>query len=323
MFEKIISELKKVKNILILTHHNADVDGVGSALALQEGLKQKKIKSKVGAAESVSKYAQNLVKGYEILIDPGVKGYDLIFVVDTSSPEQLEPIKISEAEKILVLDHHIPGKLEKIAKSSVIDPEAKSSAEMVYELLKEMKIKITPEIAVFLISGIVTDTAHLGFADKGTFELLTELLDKSGKGYQEILHILHTPIDFSERVARLKAAKRLDSYRIGETLVVFSRVGSFEAGVARSFLKLGADIAIVACLQKGKIRISGRCRNYLTDKIHLAEIFSKINDIIDGSGGGHDAAASANGKKPQNMEKAFRKILNLIEERLGEKAKKL
>ena len=57
--------------------------------------------------------------------------------------------------------------------------------------------------------------------------------------------------------------------------------------------------------------------------MNLADIFSSVSDFIGGSAGGHDAAASANGKKPENMNKAFDKILTEIEKKLGKKSKKL
>jgi len=61
----------------------------------------------------------------------------------------------------------------------------------------------------------------------------------------------------------------------------------------------------------------------LKEKINLAQVFSGIEKTIDGSAGGHDVAASANGKKPDKMGEAFREILASIEKKLGEKAKEL
>jgi len=130
-------------------------------------------------------------------------------------------------------------------------------------------------------------------------------------------------VDVSERIAILKSMKRMNSYRIKDVLVSFTTVGSFEASVARNILKLGADIAIVGAPKKKALRISGRMNWKMKEKINLAEIFSKIEKIIDGSAGGHDVAASANGKRPENMNKAFAFILRQLEEKLGEKAKEL
>jgi nanoRNase/pAp phosphatase (c-di-AMP/oligoRNAs hydrolase) len=173
------------------------------------------------------------------------------------------------------------------------------------------------------VAGIVYDTAHLRRADKETFEFLAELLGKSDKDYQEILEMLKTETNVSERIAVLKSMKRLKSYRIGDMLLATTSVGSFEASVARHLLRMGADVAIVGAPKKKALRISGRMRWQMKEKLNLAEIFSKIEKTIEGSAGGHDVAASANGKNPKNMGRAFKEILASIEKKLGEKAKEL
>ncbi len=317
MFEKIIKELRARDNFFILTHHNADVDAIASALVLREVLEGMNKNVRVGVPESVSEAARRFLIS-DVEIDPEIKDENVI-VVDTSSREQLEPIKVSKV--FLVIDHHIPGNLE--CELSYIEPKAKSCSEIIYMLLKEMGIELNGKMATLLAGGLIYDTAHLRRADKETFKLLVEFLEKSDKTYQEILAMLHTGVDISERIAMLKSFKRMTSYRIGNVLVSFTSVGSFEASVARNILRLGADIAVVGAPKKNVIRISGRMRPVLKDKINLAEIFSKIGELIDGSAGGHDIAASANGKKPENMNKAFEFILKELEKKLGEKAKEL
>jgi len=238
--------------------------------------------------------------------------------VDCPSEEQLEPVNLSEsdAEKILV-DHHSPGKLEDLVDVTFTDPEARSTSEMVYEIAKESGWKMNEKGATALICGIVADTSHLKHARTKQFEYISELLQATEKNYSEILSILRTPVDFSEKIARVKAAKRVDAYRLGKTIVVFSKVGSFEAASARSLLRLGADVAIVACPRKDELRISGRCERKLTDRLHLAEdVFSPLKDLIDGSAGGHDAAASSNGRN-KDVEEIFEAMLDRLEKTLG------
>lgn len=315
--KQIAEVLKKEDNYLILTHHNADVDAIASALVLKGLLEKTGKKAKIGVPESVSEVARKFLTE-DVEIDPKIAG-ETIIVVDTSAPEQLEPIEITEV--FVVIDHHMAGNIK--ASFSFIEPEAKSCSELIYQLSKEMGVELTAEMATLLIGGLIYDTAHLRRADKNTFLFLVELLEKSDKDYQEILQILRTEIDISERIAVLKSMKRLKTYRIGDVLVSFTSVGSFEASVARNLLRMGADIAVVGAPKKKAVRISGRMRWHLKEKMNLAKIFAKIEQVIDGSAGGHDVAASANGRKPENMNLAFKSILRRIEDKLGEKAKEL
>ncbi len=317
MLKEIAEFLKKGNNFFVLTHHNADVDAIASALVLKGILEELGKKAKVGVPESVSEVAKKFLNE-EIEINPKI-GKETVVVVDTSAPEQLEPIEVRDVA--VVIDHHIAGNIH--SKISHIDPEAKSCSELIYQLSKELGLEIKPKMATLLIGGLIYDTAHLRRADRDTFILLAELLEKADKDYQEILQMLRTETDISERIAILKSMKRLNSYRIGDALVSFTSVGSFEASVARNLLRMGSDISIVGAPKKKGVRISGRMRWQMKEKLNLAEVFSGIENIIDGSAGGHDVAASANGKKPENMGLAFKSILSQIEDKLGEKAKEL
>lgn len=321
--ESIAEELKKRDNFIILSHHNADVDAVASLLVLREILESLGKKVDVGVAESVSEVGRNFISSEDkIIIDPELDKYENIVVVDTSSPEQLEPIKIPKDKEIFVIDHHTPGKLVDTSKSYV-KPEAKSCAEIIYKMIKMMDLDMSPRAAFLLAGGITYDTAHLRKGNANTFKTLAEILEISNKNFSDVLSCLRTEIDISEKIANLKALKRIKSHRIGDVLISFTYVGSFEASVARNLLRMGADISIVGSPRKNFVRISGRMKGHLKNKVDLSKIFSEVAPIVDGSGGGHDSAASLNGKRPGKMKKAFKEILKNLQKRLKGKPEKL
>lgn len=316
-----IESIERAESLLILTHHNADIDAIGSSIALYELLGGG---ADLGVAESISKGARGLSRDYSFEVNPSLKGYDLIVVLDCPSEEQLEPLDLSEsdAEKTLI-DHHSPGKLEDLVDNSFMDPEARSTSEMVYEIARESGWEVDGKTATAIVCGIVADTSHLKHVGAKQFEYISELLQETEKNYSEILSILRTPVDFSERVARIKAAKRIDAHRLGKTIAVFSKVGSFEAASARSLLRLGADIAIVACPREKELRISGRCKRKLTDRLHLADdVFAPLEETIEGSAGGHDAAASSNGKN-MDEEEIFGAMLERLERLLDKDCRRI
>lgn len=317
MLSDIAKFLKERDNYLVLTHHNADVDAVASALVLKGLLEMLGKKARAGAAESVSEVARKFLTE-DVEIDPAICG-ETVVVVDTSAPEQLQPIKLGEVA--VVIDHHIQGNIK--ASVSHVNPEANSCSELIYALAKELGLEITPSMATLLLGGLIYDTAHFRRATRETFVLVAELLGKADRSYEEILGMLATETDTSEKIAVLKSMKRLNSWRVGDILVSFTSVGSFEAAVARSILRMGADIAVVGAPKKKGLRISGRMNWKLKDKLNLAEIFKRTEELIGGTAGGHDVAASANGKKPEKMNEAFKLILKSIEEKLGDKTKEL
>lgn len=314
--QNIIKELKNLneKKVLVLTHHNADLDAIASAIALAEGLKQLKTEASIGVAESVSKAAQNISKDYNIMINPDCKDYDKIILVETSVPEQLRGVKNLRAD--IVIDHHPKGKLTEKA-VCFIDEKATSSSEMIYNILKELKCEIDKNLAKVIVAGIIADTAYLRLANKETFKTLLELLEK-GFEYSDVLKLMEIPKEASENIAVLKAAKRMELYKFGDLITAFSVLSSHEAAACRGLIKLGADVAVVFAKKEDELRISSRAKEKILDyKLDLSEVFKEVGKMIEGSGGGHNLAGSANGK-PKNTEEVKKFILKKLTEKLGD-----
>lgn len=308
-------------NTLILTHHNADIDAIACAIVLKNCLEQLGKKAEIGVSESVSRPGQKIVEkaGCKILIDPDCSKFEKIILVDTSVPEQLIGVKNFSSVEIII-DHHPEGPLVKDAKETFIDKEAKSAAQLVYRLSKELGCELDKKNLEIILAGIVSDSAHLRFAGVEEFGIVLEIL-KKGISFSEVLELTETDQDFSEAVACLKAAKRADVYKVGELLVCFSNLCSHEAAACRAFLKLGADIAVVFTIRDGKQRISSRGKPKILEcKIDLSEIFQEVGKLIEGTGGGHDLAGSANGKlKDMNKIKKF--ILGQLSNKTGKEWK--
>ena len=313
--KKIVEKLKQLKGkTLILTHHNADIDAIGSSLALSLS-----IKSDVGVSESFSRATKNLAKGFDIKINPDCNKYDNIILLDTSVLEQLKGVKNIRAD--IVIDHHPKGSLTEEAVSWV-DEKKKSASQMVLWILKEMKIKLTKKQANLLLAGIIADTAHLRMADLETFKDIVFLLENSAD-FQKTLENISVPPDESEKIACVKAAKRIENYKSGNLLISFSESSSHEAAIARSLLRLGADISVVFTKKKDELRISSRGKNHILNYgINLSEIFKDVGNLIEGNGGGHDLAGSANGKN-KDTEGPKKLILKYISEKTEKPCKKL
>ncbi len=307
-------KMSKGKKVLVLTHHNADIDAMASAISLDEGLKQAGAETTIGVAESISKAAQKLSESSPVIIDPDCKNFDYVVLVDTSVPEQLASVRNLRAD--FVIDHHPEGKLAEGAVSH-IDKNAKSSAQLVYSVLKELKIEIDEKLAKIISAGIVADTAHFRHADSEVFSIMAELTQKTK--FSDVLGLISTEeTDPSGRIAALKAASRMEIYKFGGMLVVLSNVVSHEAAACRGLLKLGADIAIVVAEKENETRISSRAKEKITGKgLDLSELFKDVGKFLEGSGGGHPLAGSANGKR-KNRDELKKLILRLLTKKLGQ-----
>ena len=165
--------IKSSSHILILTHKNPDGDAVGSMLGLAHAL--------AGMDKDVKCYSKDSVPSFFSFL-PGTKmiktriskdKYDLVILLDCALFKRTGIDDISEIvshyDKLLILDHH--PKRETQCDSirncvDIIDHNTSSTAVLVYNLLQEMKINITKNIANCLLTGIFTDTG--GFQHNNT-----------------------------------------------------------------------------------------------------------------------------------------------------------
>jgi nanoRNase/pAp phosphatase (c-di-AMP/oligoRNAs hydrolase) len=185
-----------------------------------------------------------------------------------------------------------------LAKLCVINEKASSTCEIIYSFFREIGIKPDRNEALALFLGIAFDTRHFILAGSSTFKVIAELITL-GVDPQKTMFLLSLPMEFSERIGRLKAARRVKLFKIGDWIVALSHVSAYQASAARAMIELGAHVAIVAGKKKKKVQISLRCTRDFLEKtqIHLGRDIAKpAGEYLQGMGGGHPTAAGINGK---------------------------
>lgn len=320
---KILNELD-ARLVVLLCHHNADPDAICSAYAFKSLLKQliPNLKVEIGAAQGISRLSKHLLKHLpiETKTQPNVENADAIVLLDTNTIQQLnrlsEKVKTSKAP-IIVIDHHAPHpETEQIARLSITNEEASSTCEIVYNFYKQMNVKPGEKEAKALFLGIAFDTRHFIIAKSSTLKTVAELTD-AGVNAQETLSLLSLPMDFSERVARLKASRRAKITKINEWIIAFSHVSAYQASAARAIIDLGAHVAVVAGQKNENIEISLRSTHefYKKTGIHLGKDIAKpLGEYLHGMGGGHPTAAGVNGVG--YIETGLKRCLRLLKEKL-------
>jgi len=324
--KEIVSLLEQVeaKLVVLLCHHNADPDAVCSAYALSNLLRQlmPSLELEIGAAQGPSRLSKHLLNFIPVKLveNPRIEEADLIILLDTNTIQQLDDwadrVKRAEAP-LIVIDHHASHpETEKIARLCLSDESASSTCEIIYDLFKEANIRLDEDVALALFLGIAFDTRHFLLASSSTLKVLADLVD-AGVNVQKAISMLSLPMDFSERIARLKACKRMKLMKINDWILAFSHVSAFQASAARAIISLGADVAVVAGQHNDSIRISLRCTNEFHKKtgIHLGRDIAKpLGEYLNGMGGGHSVSAGVNGSG--EIESAFKRCVKLFKEKL-------
>ncbi len=283
-----LSSGKKV----ILVHSNADMDAIGSAYALARAFPP----ADIFAPNSIDRLSKTAVAnmGIPIMESCDFSDYDLVVVVDTSSPEQLE-CDMAIPSDALIIDHHMPtGKWD--GYMFYCQQGRTSCCEVVKDILDHAGAEIDREGALALLCGIITDTANLRFADPRSLTAFADLMSRHSICMEEVLTLTANPMTISERVAVMKGLGNLKFDRIGEHVVATAVCGNYEASVARAIVDSGADVAFVASQRGDTFRVSSRATQDIVSKgLHLGELMKGLGTETGTDGGGHSGAAGISG----------------------------
>jgi phosphoesterase RecJ-like protein len=327
-FQEINTLIDKVKPqyILLLCHQNADPDALCSAFAFSRLLSRLKprVRIEVASPEGVSRLSKVLFRHLPMKIvtrPPQFEKADIIVMLDTNTVKQLgewsgEIGKTSSP--LIVIDHHASHpETEKVAALCISDENSSSTCEIVYGFFEELGIQPSKEEAEALFLGIAFDTKHFILANSNTFKSVAGLVSASVNAH-EVLSWLSLPMDPSERIARLKACRRLKLIRIHSWLVAFSHVRSFQASAARALVEMGAHLAIVGGQRDNKLQISMRADQefYRQTGFHLGRDLAKpLGQYLNGMGGGHSTAAGMNGVGDFGL--AVKKATRILKQKLA------
>lgn len=167
--------IRKSKTFLIVSHLNPDGDSAGSCIALALGLK------KIGKTAFILN-KDHLPKTLKFLPSSNLfnrlpKGrlgeFDVLFLLDCNSADRTG-IGIPKAKNIVVIDHHLQHKLKGQGSSKGIpqtithewiEPDASATGELVYKLLKALRIPMNKETASNLYTAIFTDTGGFRYSN--------------------------------------------------------------------------------------------------------------------------------------------------------------
>ena len=164
-FGRAIEEIKKGKRFIVISHVNPEGDAIGSLLGLALALK--------GMGKEVIAYLEdsvpdvyNFLPGREMIVHTpeGIGKVDATFAVDCGQMERLGGRFVSFNGKgtVVNMDHHITNSY--FGDINIVAPEASAAGEIVFDLLTEAGIKITPDVATNLYVAIHTDTGSFRYS---------------------------------------------------------------------------------------------------------------------------------------------------------------
>ena len=192
--------IKTKKHALILSHQGPDGDSIGSSVSLSLYLNKIGIDNMIIFPDNypifyswVNGIENSIIASENLeLIDDLFNKSDLIFCLDFNHRNRvginLSPLLINLTEKyIIVIDHHT--KPEKFGDFEIIDTNASSTCELVYNLIKsngDFDLIDIP-IAESLYIGLITDTGSFKYSSvSSSTHLIASKLKELGLNHVNI-----------------------------------------------------------------------------------------------------------------------------------------
>jgi phosphoesterase RecJ-like protein len=161
----IIQTIKENERFLISTHVNPDPDALCSQLALAIYLKSLGKKVFIINHEEVPGRFHFLagIRAVKPYNEKMKISYDAAIVVDCGDLRRIGKVQglIRKDKPLINIDHHITN--ESFGVLNLVRPEASSTGEVLYDLLKEAKCIFTKNLAMHLYAGIMTDTGSFRY----------------------------------------------------------------------------------------------------------------------------------------------------------------
>jgi phosphoesterase RecJ-like protein len=180
--QQIQQAIGQAEHILVITHIGPDGDAFGSLTAIGQALAQWGKQATLVCDDPIPgrfRYLP-LAEAVKTTAGGGAAYYDLVIAVDCGDEKRMGQVYANLPAPLpflINIDHHITNTY--FGNINFVNPEATSSAEMLYLLFREWDVIITADIALSLLTGLVTDT--LGFRTMGvsarTLRIGSELMD--------------------------------------------------------------------------------------------------------------------------------------------------
>ena len=321
--DAVVEELRAAQKFLLTTHENPDGDALGSLLGMHELLKQlgKDSVMFLGADEFPLPWEYRKMPLDEVQNEPPADLDERTVVfLDCGNIDRM-PVDFLQRDGIHIVnvDHHHDN--TRFGTVNLVDPRASCTAEIVWELAKELGAEITPAIGDALYVGLVTDTGKFMYTNTSprSHRMAAELIE-AGVDAHGIYRRLYEELPYARLLLlsrALNAVQRFDDGVVTATSLTradFEETGSVETdseGIVDHLRSVnGTKVAVLvrellADDRTGVRKVSLRATDGTVDVSRIARGLG---------GGGHRQAAGASSELP--LDELLETIRKGIQEQL-------
>lgn len=314
----VVNAIEKSHRIAVITHIAPDGDAIGSCLGLTHLLREQG-KEVVPVCQDPVPYIVDWLPGVDEIVPRAPADVDLIISIDLSSVDRMGEAYDADALghiPLVNIDHHVTNTY--FGNVNWVEPRAVAACEMVYHLSQACGYFVSPMVATYLLTGLLTDTRGLRTANVNArvLRVATHLVEL-GAPIGQITEFTFNRKPLSVIKLWSLALQNLHIEPDGIIWVTITEAMRQKAGFSEqsdgglvSFIT-AADTARVGVVftekPDGKVNVSMRAR----PGHDVARVAFALG------GGGHPLAAGATINGP--LEDATQRVIQMLRESLAER----
>jgi bifunctional oligoribonuclease and PAP phosphatase NrnA len=220
---------------LVTTHENPDGDALGSLLAAKLMLVQlgKDVVIYLAGRTPLPREYQFMELGELVRDPPDDIDKRVLFAVDCANERRLgpDPSVYERAPLVIDIDHHHDN--SRFGQLNFIEGKASSTGEIMRDLLGELGLDLTPEIAEALYIAIVTDTGRFQYTNTTakSLRLAAELVE-AGANVHRVFQGVYENVAFAKLKLIARALDHAQVYEGGRVIISHLEKDDFDAAGA-------------------------------------------------------------------------------------------
>jgi phosphoesterase RecJ-like protein len=234
-FEAVVNAIRSNDRFLITTHENPDGDALGSILAMRLALEQLGKDGSLYLSGTIPLPTEyDFMDLAELSRElPGDAGERVLLALDCANARRLgaDPALVENAPLAVNVDHHHDN--SRFGRINLIVPRASSTGEILYDLFRELGVRVTPEIAEALYIALVTDTGRFQYTNTTpkALRIAAELVE-AGANVHQVFQDVYENVAFAKLKLLARALDKARVYEGGRLIVADLERSDFAAAGA-------------------------------------------------------------------------------------------
>lgn len=228
--QAVVAALRAHDRFLVTTHENPDGDALGSMLATTLGLRRlgKDVEMVLEGAAPLPREYSFMALGDLRREPPADAAQRVLVAVDCANERRIgeSPAVLRDPALVLNVDHHHDN--SRFGDVNLVVAEASSTSEIVADILAELGVALTPELAEPLYIALVTDTGRFQYSNTTPKSLrLAADLVEAGADVHHVFQQVYESVDFAKLKLLARVLDRAQVFEGGALVVSYLLRGDF------------------------------------------------------------------------------------------------